>query len=247
MAVQDRYPHYQTDQRRFFDELITEDWDTYQSPEWDYTRKFEVQEIFRYVRPERILDVGCGVGFRDQVMANYDFVKAVEAIDYSGRSIEKAQATHPHPKVRRRVADFASFDPGRQYDLVVSFQVFEHLANPDAFIDFCVRCCVRGGCVAICTPNRLRLDNRLASLRRRPLTVGDPMHYREYVASELVELGKKRGLVPIAHLGHGIHPVRLFGHTFLADLSVRRRTSLGRWLPAVASIITVLMKKEAES
>src|SRR3546814_5503301 len=90
MAVQDRYQTCVQDQLEMFYELITEDWETYLNSDWDQSRRFEVAFLFDQVRPETVLDVGCGCGFHDQVMAGYDFVREVHAIDYSAKSIERA-------------------------------------------------------------------------------------------------------------------------------------------------------------
>ena len=47
--------------REFFDELITQEWDTYIDPHWDKTRQVEIEEVLRIIpRPKSILDVGCG-------------------------------------------------------------------------------------------------------------------------------------------------------------------------------------------
>src|SRR5882757_2544417 len=105
MSVHQRYPDFLSDQRQFFDELITEEWQTYFSEEWDATRRFEIEKIFEHFKPARILDVGCGVGFHDAEMARYDFVGEVDAFDYSEKSVAKANATYGHPKVNRFVAN----------------------------------------------------------------------------------------------------------------------------------------------
>src|SRR3546814_10544530 len=94
-------------------------------------------------------------------MAGYDFVREVHAIDYSAKSIERANESYPHSKVTRRVADLQAESAQNQYDLVVSFQVFEHLAEPDAYFRFCKSACKPGGTIAILTPKdrkRTRLN-----------------------------------------------------------------------------------------
>jgi 2-polyprenyl-3-methyl-5-hydroxy-6-metoxy-1,4-benzoquinol methylase len=163
MSVHSRYQQLLHDQRQFFDELITEEWESYKSEAWDYSRRFEVSRLLRRMQPARILDIGCGCGFHDVQLARYDFVTRVDAIDYSSRSIEKANEAYPHPKVFRRVADFATDEIAPVYDLVVSFQVFEHLADPDPYFQYCLRARRPGGVIAIVTPNRRRLDTGFAS------------------------------------------------------------------------------------
>jgi SAM-dependent methyltransferase len=242
MPVQNRYSRYLSDQKQFFDELITEDWETYKSDDWNYTRSFEVKQLFKRIKPSFILDVGCGVGFRDKLMAEYEFVQKVDAIDYSEQSILKANATYPHPKVRRTVADFVTFYPDRQYDLVVSFQVFEHISNPDEYMNFCVKSSTPQGFVAIVTPNRLRLENRLRRLEGQSPVLIDVMHYREYSLKELKAIGKKFGLKTYASFGFGFPNYGLPG---LKKLSIRQLTKLGCYMPLLANGIGIIWRNPA--
>ncbi len=242
MPVQQRYSEYLGDQKQFFDELITEDWETYKSDDWDYARTFEVKQLFNRIQPTTILDIGCGCGFHDKVMAEYPFVERVDAIDYSEQSILKADATYPHPKVRRTVADFVTFHPDRQYDLVVSFQVFEHISNPDEYIEFCVNSSAPQEFVAIVTPNRLRLENRLRRLEGQSAVFTDIMHYREYSLKELQAIGRKFGLKTYASFGFGFPNYGLPG---LRKLTIRRLTKLGCYLPFFANGIGIIWKNSA--
>ena len=60
-----------------------------------------------------------------------DGIEKVVGIDYSEKSIETAEREYPHPLIERYVSDFLKdkefiLDKG-PFDLVVSFQVIEHL------------------------------------------------------------------------------------------------------------------------
>ena len=72
---------------------------------WDASRSFEIRKLFELVSPRTVLDVGCGCGFHDVLIAEQRAVELVEGIDYSVNSIAVAEAEFRHPKVRRRVAD----------------------------------------------------------------------------------------------------------------------------------------------
>jgi SAM-dependent methyltransferase len=241
MSVHSRYPGGPLeDQRQFFDELITEEWPSYKSDAWDYSRRFEVSRLLRTLRPERILDIGCGCGFHDSEMAKFDFVREVDAFDYSSQSVLKADEAYPHPKVTRRVADIHSDPVEPVYDLVVSFQVFEHLPRPDAYFDYCLRATRPGGAIAIVTPNRARLDNRIRQWRGEPPAVLDNQHFHEYTRAELQALGRRFGLTPIDSFGHGFQSL-LYPQVTPKDF--RRVASLGAMLPAVASVIGVVFQK----
>jgi 2-polyprenyl-3-methyl-5-hydroxy-6-metoxy-1,4-benzoquinol methylase len=237
MPVQDRYPTFLDDQSRFFDELITEDWHTYFSGAWDETRSYEVSRLFGRVRPSHILDIGCGVGFHDRDMALHSFVQTVDAFDYSAKSVAKADETYPHPKVTRWVGDIAKDAPRRQYDMVVSFQVFEHLSDPSSYFRFCRAACRPGSIAAIFTPNRLRMSNRLRISKGLAPLLLDPQHFKEYTASEIHELGRAAGFDAAGYFAYGID-----GLAMLNRLSHRARLRLGALIPRVGSGLCVLLR-----
>ncbi len=243
MPVHERYSQFESDQRRFFDELITEDWDAYKSVEWDYTRTFEIQKLFERVKPAHILDIGCGVGFHDVVMAGYPFVERVDAFDYSEQSVFRANAEYPHPKVNRFIADFASHTVEQPYDLVVSFQVFEHLSEPEKYLAFCTEVCCEGGMVAIFTPNRLRYDNRALIRSGQPPILIDVMHFKEYTAEEIYQMGRRFGLKRAGWFGHTLYINNGWGSAWSPKWDYKKRTQMGYLLPHYSHVICVLLRK----
>jgi 2-polyprenyl-3-methyl-5-hydroxy-6-metoxy-1,4-benzoquinol methylase len=121
------------DQRPFFDRLVSEEWESHSDPTWDGARRFQIRRLFNGVSPRTVLDVGCGFGFHDILMAEEPGVMEVVGIDYSKRSVEAAEQWFPHPKVTRRVAGVFDSDLAAA-DLVVSLQVIEHLRDEAAFL-----------------------------------------------------------------------------------------------------------------
>lgn len=191
--TQDRFPRFLDDQRAFFDTLITEEWHTYQNPRWDAARQEEVTWLRRWFAGGRVLDVGCGCGYQDAVMAADPRVTAIDAIDYSEKSVAKAEAEFPHPKVRRAVADFFHWEPGG-YDLVVSFQVIEHVRKAPEFLRRCAEKTRAGGRVAVFTPNAERWENRWARWRGKTPRLSDPQHFKEFTKTDLESLAAEAGL-----------------------------------------------------
>ncbi|WP_161539641.1 class I SAM-dependent methyltransferase [Paramagnetospirillum kuznetsovii] len=236
MSVQDEFKEYLQDQRDIFDRMITEDWDTYISPAWDVARKFEVAQVMAGWQPKLILDIGCGCGFHDKELAELPFVSRVDAFDYSAKSVEVAEAMYPHPKVRRFVADMATFWPANKYDLVVSFQVFEHLDDPNLYFARARALCSSNGRICIVTPNRQRLENRLRTWRGEPEVLMDPQHFKEYSIDELRQLGRAHGLRPIRSFGHTIYSTR---PRWLSRLPMKIGTRLGSLFPAIAHVVGV--------
>jgi SAM-dependent methyltransferase len=240
MSVHSRYQQPLEDQRQFFDELITEEWGSYHNAAWDHTRRFEVERLLESIRPARVLDIGCGCGFHDVEFANHPFVEHVDAIDYSAASIQKANEEYPHAKVARRVADLATDRPQPVYDLVVSFQVIEHLVDPDVYFRFAIAACRPGGAIAVVTPNADRLDNRIRRWRGEPPTFVDPQHFCEYSIADLEALGRRHGLVPCDSFGYTLQSL-LYPKWTPADY--RRSTRWGAALPKLANVIAVIFQK----
>jgi len=237
MGVQDRYQTFMADQRQFFDELITEDWDSYRSQVWDTIRLYEIKKIFARVKPATILDVGCGCGYHDAAMAKYDFVQRVDAFDYSAKSVERADEAYPHQKVHRFVADLTTFKPRERYDLVASFQVFEHLVDTRVYFDCLRRACKPGGTAVIVTPNRTRLSNKMRNWKRLPDELCDPQHFREYTIREIHAEAKANGFEPAGGFGYG-----LYGWPWLERLPLSLRLRIGTLFPNAAHGIAVFSR-----
>jgi len=233
---------FREDQREFFDKLVTESWGAYDDPLWDRSRRLEIEELFRCVGPRRVLDVGCGCGYHDVLMAERPGVEVVEGIDYSARSVEAADREYAHPRVQRRVGDLFAEPPGG-YDLVVSFQVIEHLTDQAGFMEACARQTCPGGWVAVGTPNRLRLDNRVRMALGRERLLIDPMHFRELSAAELGDLAAGAGLEPVSTFAHGLslNVPRLNRQL----ITPARGIGLGRRLPALASTLCSVFRVPA--
>jgi 2-polyprenyl-3-methyl-5-hydroxy-6-metoxy-1,4-benzoquinol methylase len=237
MSVHSRHQKFVSDQRDFFDSLITEDWHLYFSLDWDTSRRYEVTRLFGLIKPQSVLDIGCGCGFHDKEMAEFSFVEEIHAIDYSAKSIEAANQEYPHPKVRRSTTDLRDLSKG-SYDLVVSWQVFEHLDDPNAYFQSALRVTRTNGWIAIFTPNRLRLSNVKRILERQPIQYCDPQHFYEYTPRELKKTGKRFGLECIHWFGYGLSGVK-----FVDKLPIEKRLVLGSRLPWMADNFCMIFKK----
>ena len=235
MPVHERYKQYEPDQTQFFDELISQEWDSYKSADWDATRRTEIELLFKRVRPRRIMDIGCGCGFHDAEMAKYSFVEHIDATDPSSESVKKAEQHYPHAKVQRWAAGFNDLPSNTKYDLVVSFQVFEHLDCPNEYLAKCREIIADDGTVAIIMPNRMRLHNRRLARKGLPPVLIDVMHFHEYTVEETAALAKNHGLKLSNSFGYNLE-FGPFSHT--------TKLRLGSLIPSRASGIGVLLTKE---
>ena len=237
-TTQEKYPSFLDDQREFFDEMITSEWHTYQNADWDMRRRFEVDCLFRLVSPRTVLDVGCGCGFHDVLFAEKPGVGSVTGIDYSEKSIDMANRTYLHPNVQRHVDDIGRMRAGEKYDLVVSFQVIEHLSNAGTFLLDCHKHTASGGHIAVVTPNRLRLSNRLRLLAGVKVKLGDPQHFHEYTAPELTKIGDEVGLKCVGGFAYGLTlNLPRIGVNILPS---RLGLKLGRFFPSAADCFCVV-------
>jgi trans-aconitate methyltransferase len=84
------------------------------------------------VAPQRVLDVGTGTGAGAILVADRWPDAQVTGIDVAPAMIAVAREKTNDPRVGFLVADVATLDPGRGYDLVVLLNMppfFEHVAN----------------------------------------------------------------------------------------------------------------------
>jgi len=120
-----------------------------------------------------VLDAGCGEGYGADVLA--PIARRVLGVDRA-EAITVA-AARKRPGLDFRVVDLEALERlGERFDLVLSFQVIEHLVDPVAFLSGLVACVAPGGTLLVTTPNRL-------------MTVSEnPYHLREWTAPELLAL-----------------------------------------------------------
>lgn len=232
----ERFPQYIPDQREFHDAQINENWAAYDSPEWDATRRYEVAQLFRLIQPRTVLDIGCGCGFHDAEMAKYPFVESVVGIDASQASIAKANEVYPHQKVQRSVASFRDL-PKSEYDLVVSFQTFEHFDDPDFHLEKLLDLVGPSGQAAIITPNRERYDNWLRTRRGEQPALMSVMHFREYTTADLGAMATQHGWEPMASFGYGFEGPRV------SRLPHGLRLRIGRAIPSIAHGFGLVLRK----
>jgi len=115
----------------------------------------------------RVLDLGCGSGYGTAELS--DSLPRVVGLD----------RIPPDEKNRRDNIDWVRADlrgnplVSESFDLIVSFQVIEHLEDPTVYLESISRLLARGGVALITTPNLLTSDKI------------NPFHVHEYESDEL--------------------------------------------------------------
>ena len=121
-----------------------------------------------------LLEVGCGEGRGVSLLAPLS--KSYMAIDKIGSVIEKLHSQFPDVNFQQMTIPPFRGIADEMFDVVVSFQVIEHIQDDRLFLEELFRILKPGGQAIISTPNIKKTLTR------------NPWHEREYTASELETL-----------------------------------------------------------
>lgn len=130
-----------------------------------------------------VLEAGCGEGYGADLIG--DVARRVIGLDYDESAV--AHVKTRYPRVEMLHGNLASLPlPDAAVDVVVNFQVIEHLWDQGQFVAECLRVLRPGGVLLISTPNRITFSPG----RDIPI---NPFHTRELNAGELTELLTSEG------------------------------------------------------
>ena len=133
----------------------------------------------RYADGKRVLDAGCGTGYGSAELALS--AAAVTGVDISAEAIEYASASYPIPGLRFLKSSCTPIPlPPESFDLVVAFEVIEHLTDYRALIDEAARVMTREGLFIVSSPNKSYYGETRAA------TGPNPFHEHEFEAGEFV-------------------------------------------------------------
>ena len=156
-----------------------------------------------------VLEAGCGEGYGADLIA--DQARRVIGLDYDESAVAHVRARYPRVEMRHGNLATLPLDDGN-VDVVVNFQVIEHLWDQGHFVVECFRVLRPAGVLLMSTPNRITFSPG----RDTPI---NPFHTRELDAAELTELLTAAGFSVESMLGvfHGEH---------LAELDARHGGSI---------------------
>jgi SAM-dependent methyltransferase len=125
-----------------------------------------------------VLEAGCGEGYGADLIA--DMARHVIGLDYDESAVAHVKARYPRVQMRHgNLAELPLADS--DVDVVVNFQVIEHLWDQGQFVAECLRVLRPQGLLLMSTPNRITFSPG----RDTPI---NPFHTRELNAAELTEL-----------------------------------------------------------
>ncbi|MEZ0049175.1 SAM-dependent methyltransferase [Mycobacterium sp. MAA66] len=160
-------------------------------------RRHEVvyRRLSERCRDRDVLEAGSGEGYGADLIAN--IARRVIGLDYDESAVAHVRARYPRVEMLHgNLADLPL--PDASVDVVVNFQVIEHLWDQGQFVAECLRVLRPGGVLLMSTPNRITFTPGSDT----PL---NPFHTRELNAAELTELLTEQGFAMEAMLGvyHG--------------------------------------------
>src|SRR5215218_6548889 len=121
---------------------------------------------------KRVLDAGCGLGYGSAVLSDAGAASVV-GVDVAEGVVEVARERVPDG-VELHVGDVAALDfADGEFDVVVCFEVIEHVEAPDAVLAELHRVLAPGGVLLVSSPNR------------DVYVPGNPHHIHEYLPEEL--------------------------------------------------------------
>ncbi len=127
-----------------------------------------------YIQSKKVLDFGCGEGYGSEIML--ETAGNLVALDISSEAVRITRDRLKIPVIQAD-ARYAPFSAS-SFEVLVSFEVFEHITSVDKYIAEACRILTPGGSFIFSTPN----------VETHPLAGLNPYHVREYTVNEVRQL-----------------------------------------------------------
>ena len=133
----------------------------------------------RYAQGRRVLDAGCGTGYGSAELAQSAIM--VTGLDVAAEAVQFARSNYPLPSMRFVASSCAAMPfPANAFDLVVAFEVIEHLPDHRVFLQECARVLTHHGLFIVSSPNKKYYAESRAK------TGPNPYHVHEFEAAEFI-------------------------------------------------------------
>jgi SAM-dependent methyltransferase len=181
-----------------------------------------------------VLEAGCGEGYGADLIAGV--ARRVVAVDYDEAAVAHVRSRYPRVEVMQ--ANLAALPlPDASVDVVVNFQVIEHLWDQPQFVVECARVLRPSGLLMVSTPNRITFSPG----RDTPI---NPFHTRELNAEELTQLLVDAGFsqVSISGLFHGprLREMDVRHGGSIIDAQIARAVADAPWSPGLRADVAAV-------
>lgn len=141
--------------------------------------------VNEFARGKRVLDAGCGYGYGSRYLSDSG-ASYVLGLDSDPDAIQFATMSYGHAGCEFRMCDVTRLDVApASFDVVVSFEVIEHVADVDSYLRGISRALKLGGQYVLSTPNK---HYTIFSYKNGKSP--NPFHIKEFYPQELVDLIK---------------------------------------------------------
>lgn len=185
-----------------------------------------------------VLEAGCGEGYGADLLAGV--ARRVIAVDYDEAAVAHVRSRYPRVDVMQ--ANLAQLPlPDTSVDIVVNFQVIEHLWDQTQFVVECARVLRPSGLLLMSTPNRITFSPG----RDTPI---NPFHTRELNATELTQLLIDGGFtdVSVSGLFHGprLREMDARHGGSIIDAQIARAVADAPWPPELAADVAAVTTED---
>lgn len=177
-----------------------------------------LDEFEKYRQTGAMLDVGCGVGLFLAVAKQRGW--EVYGTEYSEKAVSICEEKGISMKLGK--LDASAFR-GKQFDIVTSFEVIEHINNPNEELTEINKLLRKGGLFYCTTPNFNSLGRYYTGAHYNIISY--PEHLSYYTPYSINFLARKHGFKPLATLTTGISFSRISNSTAKPAVATSAATS----------------------
>ncbi len=129
----------------------------------------------KFIKNKYVVEIGCGTGYGTYKLSK--FVKKIIALDKDSGVIKNNKLKYNADNLEFICSNIEDYSNSKKADVVISFQVIEHLKTPQLLLDKAKSMLNKNGMLILSTPNRLTQSYN-----------ENPYHYKEYSSKELQKM-----------------------------------------------------------
>lgn len=166
----------------------------YKAESFSARDKARLETILQYKDSGNLLEIGCGEGYLLQLLDDYFAVNGVEVSEYAANLAEQTVGAD-----KITLADVESQSLARNYyDVVVAFNILEHLSNPKMVLNKINQTLKPEGILLGSVPNNY---GTFGGLVTRAFNLIDKTHTSTYKVPHWRQLFNQTGFIKVAEFG----------------------------------------------